>query len=42
MAKTKTCSNCMGEGKVWNERTKKNDLKCPACDGRGWVRTDLV
>lgn len=39
---TKTCTNCNGEGKVWNERTQKNDKTCPACDGKGYVITGNV
>lgn len=31
------CMNCNGTGKVWNEKTQKNDLKCSACGGTGKI-----
>lgn len=40
MAKTpnvKTCMNCNGAGKVWNDKTKRNDKTCPACNGTGRI-----
>lgn len=33
----KTCMNCNGEGKIWNSKTQKNDITCPACDGKGRI-----
>lgn len=37
MAKVKTCSNCNGSGRVWNDRTQSNDKTCPACNGTGRI-----
>ncbi len=40
MAKTpnvKTCMNCNGAGKVWNDKTKRNDKTCSACNGTGRI-----
>ncbi len=33
----KKCVNCNGEGKVWNEKTQRNDKKCIACNGTGRI-----
>lgn len=37
MTTVKICAHCNGSGKVWNEKTKANDLTCPACNGTGRI-----
>ena len=37
MPKTATCMHCNGAGWVWNPKTRQNDIKCPACKGKGYV-----
>lgn len=34
--KYRACLNCVN-GKVWNEKTKRNDLDCTACNGTGRI-----
>jgi len=37
MSKLRQCTNCNGVGKVWNPKSKKIDLSCIACYGKGYV-----
>lgn len=33
----RVCMNCNGAGRVWNPKTRQNDLICTACGGSGKI-----